>query len=60
MKLKDLMRIATNDEALYLLKEINEIDKCINAKSFTMYEETIKMKQVFEMLRRIKEIIKED
>lgn len=45
MKLKDLMKIATSDEALYLLKEINEIDKCINAKYFTIYEEKIKIQK---------------
>lgn len=56
--MKELERLITNDEAYYLLEEAREIEKTIEAKGYTIYEEEIMKKKKKEILKRIKEIMK--
>ena len=56
--MKKLERLITNDEAYYLLEEAREIEKTIEARGYTIYEEEIKKKKKKEILKRIKEIMK--
>lgn len=57
--MKQLLKIAKSEEAMELLKEIAELEKCFEANSFTIYEEEKHKKEQKEMLKRIKEIMKE-
>lgn len=56
--MKELLRLVKSEEAMYLLEEIQEMEKCFEAKSWTEYEEQIKKDKEKEMLKRIKEIMK--
>lgn len=56
--MKKLERLITSDEAYYLLEEAREIEKNIEAKSYTIYEEEIMKKKKKEILKRIEEIMK--
>lgn len=56
--MKELERLITNNEAYYLLEEAREIEKNIEAKSYTMWEEEIMKKKKKEILKKIEEIMK--
>ena len=56
--MKELLRLVKSEEAMYLLEEVQEMEKCFEAKSWTEYEESIKKEKEKEMLKRIKEIMK--
>lgn len=56
--MKELLRLVKSEEAMYLLEEVQEMEKCFEAKSWTEYEENIKKEKEKEMLKRIKEIMR--
>ena len=56
--MKELLRLVKSEEAMYLLEEVQEMEKCFEHKSWTEYEESIKKEKEKEMLKRIKEIMK--
>ncbi len=57
--MKNLIKLAKSEEAMELLKEVQELERCFEAKSFTIYEEKIHKEKEKEYLKRIVEIIKE-
>lgn len=56
--MKELKRLIESEEAMSILNELAELNKCINAKCYTVYEEETKRKELNENLKRVKEIMK--
>ena len=57
--MKEILNLVKSEEAMHLLDEVRELEKCFEAKSFTIEEEKIQKNKQKEMLRRIKLIMKE-
>lgn len=57
--MKDLLNLVKSDEAMYLLEEVRGLERTFEAKSFSIEEEEYHKKRQKEMLKRIKEIMKE-
>ena len=56
--MKELKRIIESEEAMQILNELAELNKSINAKCYTIYEEQIKQKELKEKMKIVKEIMK--
>ena len=56
--MKELERLIQSDEACYLLQEARELEKIIQGKCGTRYEEEMDIKKKKALLKRIKEIMK--
>lgn len=56
--MKELKRLIESEEAMNILNELAELNKCINSKCYTLEEEKIKIKELNENIKKVKEIMK--
>lgn len=56
--MKELKKLIESEEAIYLLNELAELNKCIEAKCYTIEEQEIKKRELKVGLNKIKKIIK--
>ena len=56
--MKELERLIRSNEAYYLLDQARELEKNIQSKGYSIYEEEMMKKKKEIILKRIKEIMK--
>lgn len=58
--MKQLKKLIENEEALHLLNELSELNKCINSNCYDLYLTKIKTEELESGLQKVKEMLEGD
>lgn len=56
--MKELKKLIESEEAMKLLNELVELNKCIEEKCYTIEEQEIKSKELKDGLKKVKKMMK--